>query len=47
MSEPLPLQIWSDLFCKRFDAMPRQVQSAIESKIDRLARNLNSSRMSA
>ena len=41
MTGPLPLQIWSHPFCKKFDALPKRVQLTIEQKVDQMARSLS------
>ena len=42
MSAPLPLQIWSEPFCKKYDSLPRNLQLAIDQKVDKMGRTLRS-----
>lgn len=36
------LQIWSDTFCRAFDALPPRLQQSIRSKIDEMGLRLES-----
>lgn len=39
---PAALQIWSHVFCRRFDRLPPAVQEDITRKIDEVGRRLDS-----
>ena len=38
--QALPLQIWAPAFTRKFDALPTKVQTAVQLKIDEMARRV-------
>ena len=40
MTVSLPLQIWTDEYCRTFDRLPHYIQETIERKVDEMGRRL-------